>query len=52
MQTVAIGGGGRPGVRRRVRRLAGTLHGESEPGAGTAIRVARPAVPLLPEALA
>jgi signal transduction histidine kinase len=46
------GGFGLPGMRRRVRRLAGTLHVESEPGAGTAISVALPAVPLLPEASA
>ncbi|MFG1644942.1 sensor histidine kinase [Amycolatopsis sp. NPDC049252] len=47
----ADGGFGLPGMRRRVRRLAGTLHVESEPGAGTAISVALPAVPLPPEAL-
>jgi signal transduction histidine kinase len=44
------GGFGLPGMRRRARRLAGTLHVESERGAGTAISVALPAVPLLPEA--
>ncbi|MEA5363442.1 sensor histidine kinase [Amycolatopsis sp., V23-08] len=48
----ADGGFGLPGMRRRVRRLAGTLHVESEPGAGTAISVALPAVPLPPEARA
>ncbi|MDT7798929.1 MAG: hypothetical protein QOI78_2362 [Actinomycetota bacterium] len=47
----ADGGFGLPGMRRRVRRLAGTLHVESEPGAGTAISVALPAVPLPPEVL-
>jgi signal transduction histidine kinase len=46
----AESGFGLPGMRRRVRRLAGTLHVESEPGAGTAISVALPAVPLPPEA--
>lgn len=46
----ADGGFGLPGMRRRVRRLAGTLHVESEPGGGTAISVSLPAVPLPPEA--
>lgn len=48
--TSADGGGfGLPGMRRRVQRLAGTLHVESEPGGGTAISANLPAVPLLPE---
>ncbi len=42
-------GYGLPGMRRRVQRLAGTLHVESEPGGGTAISAALPAIPLLPE---
>lgn len=42
-------GFGLPGMRRRVQRLAGTLHVESEPGGGTAISASLPAVPLLPE---
>lgn len=41
-----------PGMRRRVRRLAGTLHVESEPGGGTAISATLPAVPSPPEASA
>ncbi|WP_328611079.1 sensor histidine kinase [Amycolatopsis sp. NBC_00345] len=47
----AEGGFGLPGMRRRVERLAGTLHVESEPGGGTAISVNLPAVPAatLPE---
>lgn len=48
--TSADGSGfGLPGMRRRVQRLAGTLHVESEPGGGTAISASLPAVPLLPE---
>jgi signal transduction histidine kinase len=43
-------GFGLPGMRRRVERLAGTLHVESEPGGGTAVSAALPAVPPLPEA--
>ena len=43
----AEGGFGLPGMRRRVQRLAGTLHVESEPGGGTAISANLPAVPLL-----
>ncbi|HWD05558.1 MAG TPA: sensor histidine kinase [Amycolatopsis sp.] len=39
------GGFGLPGMRSRVQRLAGTLHVESEPGAGTAISVELPAIP-------
>ncbi|WP_410672424.1 sensor histidine kinase [Amycolatopsis sp. cmx-4-68] len=42
-------GFGLPGMRRRVQRLAGTLHVESEPGGGTAISAVLPAVPPLPE---
>ncbi|HEY3471776.1 MAG TPA: sensor histidine kinase [Amycolatopsis sp.] len=38
-------GFGLPGMRRRVLRLAGTLHVESEPGGGTAISAVLPAVP-------
>jgi signal transduction histidine kinase len=45
-------GFGLPGMRRRVQRLAGTLHVESEPGGGTAISAALPAVPSPPEASA
>jgi signal transduction histidine kinase len=43
-------GFGLPGMRRRVERLAGTLHVESEPGGGTAISAVLPAVPSPPEA--
>jgi signal transduction histidine kinase len=43
-------GFGLPGMRRRVQRLAGTLHVESEPGGGTAISAVLPAVPFPPEA--
>jgi signal transduction histidine kinase len=43
-------GYGLPGMRRRVERLAGTLHVESEPGGGTAISAVLPAVPSPPEA--
>lgn len=43
-------GFGLPGMRRRVQRLAGTLHVESEPGGGTAISAVLPAVPSPPEA--
>ncbi|MBE8516427.1 sensor histidine kinase [Amycolatopsis sp. H6(2020)] len=43
-------GFGLPGMRRRVQRLAGTLHIESEPGGGTAISAVLPAVPSPPEA--
>jgi signal transduction histidine kinase len=39
------GGFGLTSMRQRVARLAGTLEIESEPGAGTAVRVAVPAVP-------
>ncbi|WP_307874780.1 sensor histidine kinase [Frankia nepalensis] len=39
------GGFGLPGMRQRVARLAGTLAVESEPGAGTAISAAIPAIP-------
>lgn len=39
-------GFGLPGMRRRVQRLAGTLHVESEPGVGTAISANLPAIPL------
>ncbi|MEV6643178.1 sensor histidine kinase [Amycolatopsis sp. NPDC051371] len=45
-------GFGLPGMRRRVERLAGTLHVESEPGGGTAISAVLPAVPSPPEASA
>ncbi|MEV4144368.1 sensor histidine kinase [Amycolatopsis sp. NPDC049691] len=45
-------GFGLPGMRRRVQRLAGTLHVESEPGGGTAISAVLPAVPAPPEASA
>jgi signal transduction histidine kinase len=45
-------GFGLPGMRRRVERLAGTLHVESEPGGGTAISAVLPAVPFPPEASA
>lgn len=45
-------GFGLPGMRRRVQRLAGTLHVESEPGGGTAISAVLPAVPSPPEASA
>ncbi|MCR6486664.1 sensor histidine kinase [Amycolatopsis sp. OK19-0408] len=43
-------GYGLPGMRRRVERLAGTLHVESEPGGGTAISAVLPDVPPPPEA--
>ncbi|MEU8637632.1 sensor histidine kinase [Amycolatopsis sp. NPDC048633] len=42
-------GFGLPGMRRRVERLAGTLHVESEPGGGTAISAVLPAVQYPPE---
>ncbi|WP_092535906.1 sensor histidine kinase [Amycolatopsis arida] len=38
------GGFGLAGMRHRVRRLAGTLHVESEPGAGTAVSASVPAI--------
>ncbi|MEV7550955.1 sensor histidine kinase [Amycolatopsis sp. NPDC089917] len=41
----AHGGFGLTGMRQRVRRLAGTLEIESEPGGGTAISAAVPAIP-------
>jgi signal transduction histidine kinase len=44
-------GFGLAGMRRRIQRLAGTLHIESERG-GTAVSAALPAVPPLPEASA
>jgi signal transduction histidine kinase len=44
------GGFGLTSMRQRVTRLAGTLEIESEPGAGTAISAAVPAVPATPTA--
>ncbi|EMD24651.1 sensor histidine kinase [Amycolatopsis azurea] len=41
----ADGGFGLTGMRQRVRRLAGRLEIESEPGGGTAISVSVPAIP-------
>ncbi|MFV2172107.1 sensor histidine kinase [Actinomadura sp. LOL_016] len=41
----ADGGFGLAGMRQRVQRLAGRLHIESEPGAGTAISASVPAIP-------
>ncbi|MFD9890003.1 sensor histidine kinase [Amycolatopsis sp. NPDC059027] len=46
----AESGFGLPGMRRRVQRLAGTLHVESEPGGGTAISVSLPAIGVQPVA--
>ncbi|GAA4552568.1 sensor histidine kinase [Amycolatopsis samaneae] len=43
-------GFGLPGMRRRVQRLAGTLHVESEPGGGTAISAGLPAIGAQPVA--
>jgi signal transduction histidine kinase len=40
------GGFGLIAMRQRVRRLAGQLEIESEPGAGTAVSASLPAIPL------
>jgi signal transduction histidine kinase len=45
----ASGGFGLTSMRQRVRRLAGTLTVESEPGGGTAVSATVPAVPVAPE---
>ena len=41
-----MGGFGLIAMQQRVRRLAGQLEIESEPGAGTAVSASLPAIPL------